>query len=170
MPRGRRRGLGGLSWAHPGASPSIGPWGMPSAAPSRLPRTNARFDDLVGHPRRRRSCGEARSRHGGPSASQPFYSYSPKFIFESTAKGPTRPGAYRRVHSAALAPARRLLPGRSSPFAPSLAPRWQREPPWAIFISPSKRRQLDLELDLSDPLFENWIVSTLCLTTTNQPN
>ena len=107
------------------------PWGIPSAAPSRLPRTNAHFDDLVGHPRRRTSCGEARSRHGGPSVSQPFYSYSPKFIFESTAKGPTRPGAYRRVHSAALVPARRLLPGRSSPFAPSLALRWQREPPSA---------------------------------------
>jgi hypothetical protein len=65
-----------------------------------------------------------------------------------------------------LAPARRLLPGRSSPFAPSLALRWKREPPWAIFISPSKRRQQDF----SDQLFEKWIVSTLCLTTTNQPN
>jgi hypothetical protein len=123
---GRRWGLGGLSWAHPGASPSIGPWGIPSAAPSRLPSTNARFGDLVGHPRRCTSCGEARSRHGGPSVSQPFYSYSPKFILESTAKGPTPSGAYRRVHSAALAPARRLVPGRSSPFAPSLALRWQR--------------------------------------------
>ena len=37
--------------------------------------------------------------------------------------------AYRRVHSAALVPARRLLPDLSSPLAPSLALRWQREPP-----------------------------------------
>ena len=125
------RGPGGLCWSHPGASPSIGPRGTPSAAPSRLPSTNAVFGDLVGHPRRCTSCGEARSRHGGPSVSQPVYSYSPKFILESTAKGPTRPGAYRRVHSAALAPARRHLPDRSSPFAPSLALRWHREPPSA---------------------------------------
>ena len=77
-----------MSCAHPGASPSIGPWGTPSVAPSRLPSTSALFGDLVGHPRRCTSCGEAQSRGGGPS--------------EVNHSIPTAPHSYSRVQLKAV--------------------------------------------------------------------
>ena len=85
-----------------------------------MPSTNALFGDLVGHPRRCTPCGEARSRGGGPSESQPFYSHSPKFILESTAKGPHGPG---HTVGCTQPPWRRR--GATSPTAARiLPPRW----------------------------------------------
>ena len=72
------------------ASPSIGPWGIPLAAPSCLPSTNAVFGDLVGHPRRRTSCDKARSCDGGPS--EDFLFLQPQIHFRETAEGPHSPG------------------------------------------------------------------------------
>jgi hypothetical protein len=113
------RGPGGLCWSHPGASPSIGPWGIPLAAPSRVPSTNALFGDLMGQSHSRRVLRQAGARRRGPSGSQYFNSYTPKSFAQSSTRGLPDPGHTTkcaqppwRQRGAAVPTAARLPPPR----------------------------------------------------------